>query len=125
MTVPLRPGSAARRIVIGAPPAPLAGGFWAALYAFRLERAPQELSGELVARVIPTDEAHCQREALMQTAAAAAGFPAPRIHLTGGRDAGLGRPYIIMDRMPGGTLADGTICCEKSTRCFNSTLLVT
>jgi aminoglycoside phosphotransferase (APT) family kinase protein len=96
------------------PPAPLAGGFWAALYGFRLAHGPQELSGDLVARVMPTDEEHCRREALMQSAAAGAGFPAPRIHLTGGREAGLGRPFIIMDRAPGGTLASGLDWREKA-----------
>jgi aminoglycoside phosphotransferase (APT) family kinase protein len=89
------------------PPAPLTGGYWAVLYGFRLAHGPQELSGDLVVRVMPTDEEHCRREALMQAAAAGAGFPAPRIHLTGGPDAGLGRPFIIMDRAPGGTLAGG------------------
>src|SRR5688572_11442630 len=73
------------------PPAPLRGGFWAALYGFRLAHAPQDLSGDLVLRVMPTDEEHCRREARMQAAAAAAGFPAPRVCLTGGRDEGLGR----------------------------------
>ena len=89
------------------PPVALSGGFWAALYGFRLAHGPKELSGDLVARVMPTDEEHCQREARMQAAAAEAGFPAPRIHFTGGREAGLGRPFIIMDRAPGGTLASG------------------
>ena len=88
-------------------PAPLAGGFWAALYGFRLAHGPRELSGDLVVRVLPTDETHCRREALMQAAAAGAGFPAPRIHLVGGSEAGLGRPFIIMDRAPGGTLMSG------------------
>jgi aminoglycoside phosphotransferase (APT) family kinase protein len=96
------------------PPAPLAGGFWAALYGFRLAHGPQELSGNLVARVMPTDEEHCRREALMQAAAAGAGFPAPRIHLVGGSDAGLGRPFIIMDRAPGGTLASGLVWRDKA-----------
>ena len=97
------------------PPTPLSGGFWAALYGFRLARGPQELLGDLVARVMPTDEEHCRREALMQAAAAGAGFPAPRIHLTGGREAGLGRPFIIMDRAPGGTLASGLGWREKAS----------
>ena len=96
------------------PPVPLAGGFWAALYGFRLSHGPQDLSGDLVLRVMPTDEDHCRREALMQAAAAGAGFPAPRIHLVGGSEAGLGRPFIIMDRAPGGTVASGLGGWEKT-----------
>ena len=96
------------------PPVSLAGGFWAALYGFRLSHGPQELSGDLVLRVMPTDEAHCRREALMQAAASGAGFPAPRIHLTGGPEAGLGRPFIVMDRAPGGTVASGLDGWEKT-----------
>jgi len=103
-----------RGLTYAVPPAPLSGGFWAGLYEFRLAHAPEDLSGELVLRMMPTDEAHGRREAFMQSAAATAGFPAPRIHLSGGREAGLGQPFIIMERARGGTLASGLSWREKA-----------
>lgn len=86
------------------PPTPLAGGFWASLYRFRLAQAPAELSGELVLRIVPAGDEDCLREAAVQGAVAAAGFPAPRVHLSGGRDAGLGFPFMIMAHAPGAAL---------------------
>lgn len=96
------------------PPAPLGGGFWASLYGFRLANAPLELSGELVLRVMPTSDEEARREATVQAAVLAAGFPAPRVHFSGGRNAGLGFPYIIMTRVAGGTLRDGLSVGEQS-----------
>lgn len=93
------------RLAYAAPPTPLGGGYWASLYSFRLAQAPGELSGELVLRVMPTSDDHCLREATIQAAVAAAGFPAPRVHLSGGRDAGLGFPFMVMTRVQGGPLA--------------------
>jgi aminoglycoside phosphotransferase (APT) family kinase protein len=89
------------------PPAPLGGGYWAQLYTFRLAQPPSELSGELVLRVMPASDEEARREAAAQTAVGAAGFPAPRVHLCGGRHDGLGFPYIVMSRVPGGTLRAG------------------
>jgi aminoglycoside phosphotransferase (APT) family kinase protein len=85
------------------PPAPLGGGYWAQLYTFRLAQAPPELSGELVLRVMPASDEETRREAAAQAAAGAAGFPAPRVHLSGGRNDGLGFPYIVMSHVAGGT----------------------
>jgi aminoglycoside phosphotransferase (APT) family kinase protein len=93
-------------LVYAVPPAPLGGGFWAQLHAFRLAHAPQELSGELVLRVMPASDQEARREARVQAAALAAGFPAPSVHFCGGRSAGLGFPYIVMDRVAGATLRD-------------------
>lgn len=89
------------------PPAPLGGGLWASLHAFRLAGAPRELSGELVLRVMPTSDEEALREATMQAAVQRSGFPAPQVHFSGGRDAGLGFPYLIMARAPGATLRGG------------------
>jgi aminoglycoside phosphotransferase (APT) family kinase protein len=83
------------------PPTSLGGGFWAALYAFELEQPPAGLHGPLVLRVMPTSDEQCRREAQFQSAVAARGFPAPRVSLSGGRDEGLGFPYIVMQRLPG------------------------
>ena len=89
------------------PPAPLGGGYWAQLYTFRLAQAPPELSGELVLRVMPASDEEARREAAAQTAAGAAGFPAPRVHVWGGHRDGLGFPYIVMSHVAGGTLRAG------------------
>lgn len=90
-----------RGLTYAAPPAPLGGGHWASLYAFRLAQAPRELSGDLVLRVMPTSDEQCLREATIQAAVAAAGFPAPRVHFSAGRDEGLGFPFIVMARAGG------------------------
>jgi aminoglycoside phosphotransferase (APT) family kinase protein len=65
-----------------AEPSPLGGGFWADLFTFRLERGPAELAGELVAKITPT-RSHGEREALVQAAVVAQGYPAPPV-LAGG-----------------------------------------
>lgn len=95
-----------RGLAYAAAPAPLSGGYWAEIYAFRLQGAPPELSGELVLRLMP-DEDRALREAAIQGGLAAAGFPTPHVHLSGDRDGGLGRPFFVMDRAPGGSLAHG------------------
>jgi aminoglycoside phosphotransferase (APT) family kinase protein len=89
------------------PPAPLGGGHWAQLYTFRLAQAPSGLSGELVLRVMPASDEEARREAAAQAAVLGAGFPAPRVHLSCGRDEGLGFPYIVMSRVAGGTVRGG------------------
>lgn len=94
-------------LAYAAAPAPLGGGYWASLYRFRLAQAPGELTGELVLRVMPTSDEQCLREAAIQAAVSAAGFPAPRVHLSGGRDAGLGFPFMIMAHVAGTTPATG------------------
>ena len=67
-----------RGLAYAVPPTPLSGGFCAEIYAFRLRGAPLELSGDLVLRVMP-DEQRALREAVIQGAASAAGFPTPRV----------------------------------------------
>ena len=86
------------------PPSPLGGGFWATLYGFRLANAPADLSGDLVLRVMPASDEEARREATVQAAVLAAGFPAPRVHASGGHADGLGFPWIVMARIAGGTL---------------------
>jgi aminoglycoside phosphotransferase (APT) family kinase protein len=88
-------------LAYAAPPAPLGGGYWASLYGFRLAQAPRELAGDLVLRVMPTSDEQALREATIQSAVAAAGFPAPRVHFSAGREEGLGFPFIVMARVPG------------------------
>ena len=88
------------------PPAPLGGGFWAEILAVRFTGVPTELSGDLVARVMP-DDLFGRRETVVQREVAAQGFPAPTVRLAGGSDDELGHPYMIMDRSRGVPLLSG------------------
>jgi aminoglycoside phosphotransferase (APT) family kinase protein len=97
-------GAAAYR----SPPQRLGGGYWAALYGFELA-GHETLRGPLVLRVMPTSDEKCAREAAMQAAISRAGFPAPRVHLSGGRGDGLGFPYIVMQRLAGSALGIGSL----------------
>jgi aminoglycoside phosphotransferase (APT) family kinase protein len=89
-----------------APPERLTGGFWAELVAFRLAGAPDGLSGELVARVMP-DPLLARKETILQSEVARQGFSTPTVHLSGGPDDGLGRAFMVMDRADGGPLLAG------------------
>jgi aminoglycoside phosphotransferase (APT) family kinase protein len=88
------------------PPEVMRGGFWAEIIAIRLAGAPPELSGPLVARVMP-DEPVSAREIVVQREVANAGFPAPKVRLSGTASDGLGRPFVLMDRAPGAPLLSG------------------
>jgi aminoglycoside phosphotransferase (APT) family kinase protein len=89
-----------------APPERLSGGFWAELLAFRLADAPAGLAGDLVARVMP-DPVTARKETAIQAAVADQGFATPAVHLSGGPDAGLGRAFMVMDRVDGIPLLAG------------------
>src|SRR5690606_15321948 len=91
----------ARGLTYAAPPVRLGGGRRAQLHGFRLARAPAGLEGELVLRAMPTSDPQAAREAAIQQAVHAAGFPVPEVRLQGGRQAGLGFPFIIMTRVAG------------------------
>src|SRR5580765_1723182 len=82
------------------PPTRLKGGFWAELLAFELRDAPVGWDGPLVARVMP-DPAPAQKETIVQAAVAVAGVPTPRVRGWGGPDEGLGRAFMVMDRVDG------------------------
>lgn len=110
----LRRHAQAPQLAYAVPPARLGGGFWAQLYTFRLAQAPPELSGNLVLRVLPASDEEGRREAAAQAAAVAAGFPAPRVHFHGGRNNGLGFPYIVMAHVAGGTPRAGLSWSEKA-----------
>jgi len=60
-------------------PVPLLGGFDAAIYGFRLARAPADHSGPLILRVLSdVDLRRARFEAAAQNALWAMGYPAPR-----------------------------------------------
>jgi aminoglycoside phosphotransferase (APT) family kinase protein len=73
---------------------------WALIFSFRLADPPAELDGDLVIRIMPDVELP-EREMVIQASLTHLGFPVPRVRMTGDREAGLGRPFMIMDRAPG------------------------
>lgn len=96
----LRRAAGAPGLGFAAPPERITGGFFAEIVAVRLEGGPPELEGDLVVRVMP-DPAVASRETIVQTEVVAQGFPAPRVRLTGEPEDGLGRPFLVMDRVRG------------------------
>jgi aminoglycoside phosphotransferase (APT) family kinase protein len=89
-----------------ATPVRLTGGFWAELLAFELRRPPPGWEGPLVARVMP-DPATARKETIVQSVVADAGVPTPRVRAAGGPEDGLGRAFMVMDRVDGVPLLAG------------------
>jgi len=88
------------------PPEPLRGGFWAELMSFSLVHPPDRWPAELVARLMP-DPRTAGKEAIVQRAIAAAGYPTPPVRASGGPDDGLGRAFMVMDRAAGSPALSG------------------
>jgi aminoglycoside phosphotransferase (APT) family kinase protein len=81
----------------------MSGGHDATILRFSLQDAPEPLSGPLVLRLFQANvDAHrAPREAAVQNALAALGYPAPRVFVTEARPEALGGPFIIMELVPG------------------------
>lgn len=107
LLVRLRDVSGDGRIRYAEAPTRLLGGYSADLYRLRLESAPAELSGDLVLRLMRgADDA--VREINVQREVAKLGFPAPAVRFSADSSAGLGRPFMLMDRVEGRTLFDAS-----------------
>lgn len=93
-------------IDFSAPPAALSGGFDTSIFAFRLKGAPADWSGELVLRVMAfaASALRARREAATHAALVESGFPAPRILLVETQGEVLGKPFLVMERLPGETM---------------------
>ena len=102
----LRSATRTPALELDAPPQRLAGGFWAELIRFRLQGAPPQWQGDLVARVMP-DVDVALKETVFQDEVAKQGYPTPIVQLAGGPDDGLGRPFMIMDLAVGASALDG------------------
>jgi len=88
-------------------PTKIMGGFETSVYSFALSKAPEPLQRRLILRLFTEadDPNRARKEAATQNAIAQEGYPAPRVFITE-TDAGvLGRVFLIMERMPGRTLA--------------------
>jgi len=102
-------GRLGSEIAYRAPPRRLTGGFVTDVYAFELTGAPPDWSVPLVLRVYPgwADASLIRRERCAQDTVAAQGFPAPRVLLCEEAADAVGRPFMVMDRMPGRPLMGG------------------
>src|SRR5208282_3608022 len=87
-------------------PVRMMGGYDAAIFSFGLEGASEPLTGPLVLRLFQTgvDTDRAAREAAVQNALAALGYPAPRVFVAEASPGALGGAFVIMERMPGATL---------------------
>ena len=86
----------------------LTGGFDTGMYAFELDNAPAELSGRLVLRLF-RDPRHVNRarvEAAVHRTAAAGGHRVPRVPLDSDGYSILGRPFLVMEYVPGTALVE-------------------
>jgi aminoglycoside phosphotransferase (APT) family kinase protein len=90
----------------------LHGGFWAEIFAFELADPPRGFEGELVLRLMP-DAARAKRESAVHAVVAEAGFATPRVRAAGDASGGLGRAFIVMDRIAGGSIAGGLPLRER------------
>jgi len=81
----------------------MTGGFVTDVYAFDLEGAPSEWAGPLVLRIYPddTEPSSVRREQCAQEVVSAQGVPAPRVLACDSTSAWLGRPFMVMERLPG------------------------
>lgn len=86
-------------------PVPLSGGFWADMYRVPLTGQPAGAPSEVVVRFAP-HRSMGAKEAEVQRAIAAGGFPTPRVWLSGADDAG-GGWWSVMDFVAGAPLLAG------------------
>ena len=97
-----------RSACIVEPPAPLGSGFDSVIYTFRVggEVPDARWSAPLVLRLQgnPAAVSKVRREADIQTFLIDAGYPVPALLATEGADNPFGLPFMIMERVPGGTL---------------------
>jgi aminoglycoside phosphotransferase (APT) family kinase protein len=83
-------------------PVRMTGGYDAAIFSFRLEGASEPFTGRLVLRLFQAgaDAGRAAREAAVQNAIAALGYPAPRAFVAETSIRPLGGAFLIMERMP-------------------------
>jgi len=88
----------------------LTGGFDTETYAFRLVGAPDALSGDLVLRLFrgARESGRVRSEAAIQNQVAQS-YPVPRVPIDTAGWTIMGRPYLIMRRLPGRSLLDSLV----------------
>ena len=90
------------------PPQRILGGAEAEIFGFNVSTRTKELSGSLVLRLFSEGRAVLQarKETALQNALAGLGYPVPRVVVHGNTEIS-GRPFTIMDRVPGETMLSG------------------
>jgi len=85
------------------PPRRISGGFETAIFCFRLAGAPPPFAGPLVLRLFHASRASepALREAAVQNALAALGYPAPSVFAVEAAPSPLGGAFLIMEWLPG------------------------
>jgi aminoglycoside phosphotransferase (APT) family kinase protein len=96
----LRRDSGLAELGFASRPVPLGHGAWAEVVTFKLAGARGPLDGELVAKVTPSRD-HGEREAVVQSAVVAQGYPAPPILLQGVGPGPADGCYLVMPRVDG------------------------
>src|SRR6476646_46310 len=88
-------------------PARIQGGFDTTIFGFALDRVPPPLQGPLILRLssADADPARVKLDTIVQNTLAEMGYPAPRVLATESDPAILDGPFMIMQRVPGKTLA--------------------
>ncbi len=92
-----------------AAPARLSGGFDTVIMAFSLAGAPPQWQGGLILRLMAQARLadRVRREAATHDALTGAGFAAPRVLRAETDGTPLGRPFLIMQRLPGANMGAG------------------
>ena len=104
-------------------PQAITGGYDTAIYAFHLTGTEGPWHEPLILRLFrPGDTDRPRIEAAVQNALADSGYPCPRALLAGGDDRIDGRPYMIMERVPGRRLIDYITSPGRRTLRASSTL---
>lgn len=93
-------------VQLAAEPAPLTGGFWAAMHRLRVSGQPDGVPADLVLRVAP-DATMAAKETAVQRVLADAGYPTPAVRLAGPATDGLGGAWVVMDLATGTSPLDG------------------
>ncbi len=84
------------------PPKPILGGTESWIFGFRLAHAPGGWDAPLVLRLARDDRSLDLRfEGAVQNAVASQGFSAPRVLAVDDEGGELGRPFLVMERLPG------------------------
>jgi aminoglycoside phosphotransferase (APT) family kinase protein len=86
-------------------PVPLTGGFWATMFRVPVRGQPDGVADEVVVRGAP-DRSMGAKEAEVQRAVAAQGFPTPPVHVSC-PDEESGGWWSVMDFVPAAPLLDG------------------
>ena len=90
-------------------PSRIQGGFDTTILGFTLDHVPPPLAGPLILRLgrANADPQRAKLETIVQNTLAEMGYPAPQVMVTEGDPHILGGPFMVMQRVPGQTLAHG------------------